>query len=90
MDKQNKIFPTIKHFAEGFKEGQKSFGESIAIIVNSALLTIVYFFGVGLTSIFAKVFRKHFLLTKIEKNSETYWDDLNLGKKPMKEYFRQF
>ncbi len=77
-------------FIKGFKKGQKEFGESIAIIINSFLLFLVYFIGVGLTSIIAKIFNKHFLDFKINKQADTYWTDLNLSKKPVQEYFRQF
>ncbi len=77
-------------FINGFLRGQKKFGENISIIINSILLTIVYFIGVGLTSIFAKIFNKHFLDLKPKKNEKTYWEDLNLTKKSMKEYYRQF
>ena len=38
------------------KKGQKIFGEDIAIIINSVLLTFVYFFGVGFTFLLAKLF----------------------------------
>ena len=78
----------FKEFWLGFKEGQKLFGENIAVIINSILLTFVYILGVGLTSIFAKIFNKHFLDLTI--NKETYWTSLNLSKKPMEEYYRQF
>lgn len=80
----------MKKFIEGFKEGQKEFGENIAIIVNSILLSIVYLLGFGLTSIFAKIFGKRFLELKQEENRESYWDELNLGKRPLEEYYRQF
>mgnify|MGYP001558381624 CR=1 FL=1 len=78
----------FKEFLLGYKEGQKLFGENIAVIINSILLTFVYILGVGLTSIFAKIFNKHFLDLTI--NKETYWTSLNLSKKPMEEYYRQF
>ncbi len=79
----------LKQFLIGFKKGMKDFGQGIALIVNSVLLAIVYFTGVGFTAIFAKLFRKHFLDMKLSKK-ETYWSDLNLKKKPMEEYYRQF
>lgn len=78
----------IKGFIDGFKEGQKNFGESIAVIINSVLLSIVYFVGVGLTSIIAKLLGRNFL--GLEFKEGTYWEDLNLGKKERKEYYRQF
>lgn len=76
-------------FFAGFRKGMKSFGECISIIVNSLLLSVVYLVGVGVTSIFARLFGKHFLDKKpIKKDS--YWEDLNLGKRSMDEYTRQF
>ena len=79
-----------KEFFNGIKEGQKAFGEDIASIINFILLTIVYFIGVGLTSIFAKIFSKHFLELNIDKNVNSYWENLNLEKKKKEEYYRQF
>jgi len=53
------------------------------------LMAIVYFIGVGFTSIIAKIFRKHFL--NIHKtNKKSYWSRLNLKKKPIQDYYRQF
>ena len=80
----------IKKFLKGFKKGMHDFGQNIAVIINSVLLFFVYIIGVGLTSLFAKIFGKHFLQTKRSKNEETYWSDLNLKKKPIEEYYRQF
>lgn len=79
---------SLKQFFNGLKKGMKEFGHNIAIIVNSVLLTIVYFSGVGLTSLIAKATGKHFLETKAKKGS--YWHDLNLKKKTLDEYYRQF
>lgn len=80
----------MRGFFEGFKKGIKEFGENIAIIVNSALLLIVYIIGVGITSMVAKICGKHFLKNKLSKESKTYWTDLNLSKKNMEKYYRQF
>ncbi len=78
------------NFFNGFKKGMQSFGENIIIIVNTAMLFAVYLIGVGLTSIIAKLAKKHFLGGKISKKEKTYWEDLNLKKKPIEEYYRQF
>jgi len=80
----------IKDFFKGFKEGQKLFGETISIIFNSIALAIVYFIGIGLTSIFARLFGKRFLEKTINRNTTTYWQELNLSKKPIEDYYRQF
>lgn len=80
----------IKEFVEGYKKGQKNFGDNISTIINSILLTLVYILGIGLTSIFAKIFKKHFLSLKIDKNKMTYWEDLNLSNKTMGDCYKQF
>lgn len=80
----------FKEFIKGFKEGQKKCGGKITIIINSVLLSVVYFIGVGVTSLAAKMFGKHFLDLNTDENKETYWEELNLTKKPLEEYYRQF
>jgi len=80
----------IKQFFKGFKNGMELFGSTIASIVNSVLLLIVYLVAVGITWFFAKLFRKHFLNLKLSKKSKTYWQDLNLKKKSEDKYYRTF
>ncbi|NCN98901.1 hypothetical protein COU62_04040 [Candidatus Pacearchaeota archaeon CG10_big_fil_rev_8_21_14_0_10_35_219] len=70
--------------------GQKSFGENIGVVVNSALLSVVYFAGVGVTSIVAKIGGKKFLEKDLDESGKSYWSDLSLGKKQIREYYRQF
>lgn len=78
----------IKLLFDEFMEGSKMFGELISSIINLLLLSIVYFIGVGLTSIFARVLGKKFINDKTTK--ESYWEELNLTTQPFKEYYRQF
>jgi hypothetical protein len=80
----------VKDFFKGFFKGMKNFGTNISMIVNSILLSVVYFVGVGLTAIFAKLFRKKFLDLKLNKQVKTYWKDLNLKKKKIDDYYRTF
>lgn len=80
----------LKSFFRGFKEGTTLFGYTIAGIVNSLLLIVVYVLGVGITSIIAKICKKHFLTLKLDKQAKTYWQDLNLKTRPREEYLRQF
>jgi|SRR3989338_5662107 len=77
-----------KQFFKGFKEGMGDFGHNIASIINTVLLSFVYVVGVAPTSIVAKILGKHFLETKLSKSS--YWSALNLKKKSIEEYYRQF
>ena len=79
-----------KLFFIGLKQGFQDFGHFVTTIINSILLTVVYFIAVGLTSIIAKIFKKEFLDIKKKKNVSSYWKDLDLKKKPTKEYYRQF
>tara|TARA_Y100000310_G_scaffold330908_1_gene403485 strand:+ start:976 stop:1218 length:243 start_codon:yes stop_codon:yes gene_type:complete len=80
----------MKHFIAQIYKGQKIFGEDIAAIINSVLLTIVYILGIGLTSLTAKILRKSFLDLKPSPRKKTYWQDLNITKRPLEEYYRQF
>ena len=69
----------LKQFFKGFQKGIKKFSDNISTIINFLLLSIVYLIGVGLTSITAKIFGKHFLDTKKKKDS--YWHNLKLKNK---------
>ena len=80
----------LKQFFSGFNEGIGLFGHNISVIVNSVLLSIVYFMGVGFTSIAAKLFGKRFLELRTSRKSKTYWSELNLKKKKIDDYYRQF
>ena len=71
----------INNFLYGVKNGFKSFGEHIILVVNFVLLSFVYLIGVGFTSTIAKLVNKHFLDLKLTEKSKTYWIELNLKKK---------
>jgi hypothetical protein len=80
----------MKQFFKDIQYGQKAFGEDIQSMLNFLILTFIYFVGIGLTSIFAKIFNKHFLDLKIDKNAGTYWQNLEQKNEKMEEYYRQF
>ncbi|HLD00827.1 MAG TPA: hypothetical protein VJC39_03725 [Candidatus Nanoarchaeia archaeon] len=80
----------LTELGTGFKHGMKEFGKTINLVVNCVLLTLVYGIGVGLTATAAKLFKKQFLETKLQPTEKSYWSDLNLTKRPLKEYYRQF
>jgi len=79
----------LKNFFKGFLKGQKLFGETISTIINSILLTIVYVFGVGISSLFGKISKKDFLDLN-PSSKKTYWSELNLTKQSIEKYYRQF
>lgn len=80
----------VNEFFTGLKFGMKTFGQNLALIVNSILLLFVYIFGVGITSFFARLTGKEFLDTKLSKSKKSYWSDLDLKKKEIEEYYKQF
>lgn len=81
---------STKIFLEGFGKGLRDYGENFAVIVNSVLLFAVYALGVGLTAIAAKLLGKRFLETGTAAKNGSYWKDLDLKKKSIEDYYRQF
>ncbi len=61
-------------FILGFHKGFKQFAETASFVINTVLLTIVYFVGVGPVAIISKLRKKKYL--ELQTNdSETYWID---------------
>jgi hypothetical protein len=65
-------------------------GLFIAFLVNSVLLLAVYLIGVGSTFVVAKLVGKKFIELTPSKGSFSYWNDLNLRKKRISRYYKQF
>ncbi len=80
----------VRQFLHGFRQGLKQFGYNINVIVNSVLLSIVYIFGVGVTAVFARLVGKRFLDVQLSRSRNSYWSDLDLKKRPIEDYYRQF
>ena len=78
----------LKLFFKEFYEGFKAFSLVISTIINFVLLMIVYFIGVGLTSIIGKSFKKEFL--GIKGGKRTYWKNRKSKKISIKECKRMF
>ena len=75
-------------FFTGARKALRKLSSSIAIIVNSILLTFAYFIGIGLASMIAKMLGKRFLGLKPSKK-ESYWRDAKKSTK-IKDSYRQF
>lgn len=69
------------------KKGIKRFVNDLNLLVNFILLFFVYFFGVGITFVFAKLFRKKFLYLR---KKESYWSDLDSREVKMEDFYSQF
>ena len=80
----------MNNFVKGFKEGKGFFEESMAFLVSAILLSVIYVVGVGASALVAKLTKKEFLQTRINKETKTYWSDLQLTKQPLEHYYRQF
>ena len=78
----------MKIFLKGVIAGFKKFGDGIVNIVNFILLIPVYFIGVGLTSIIAKLLGKHFL--NLKKRGKTNWTKHYLTTGDVESYYRMF
>ena len=79
----------MREFFKHFKIGFQKFSHLLADLVNIILLAIVYYVGVGLTSIIAKIFKKSFLDLK-DKKVDSYWVDCQSTSKDIDDYYRQF
>ncbi len=80
----------VKDFLLGMKEGFSSFGFGVTGVVNFVLLSFVYVFGVGLTSVAAKATGKRFLGEGVDSKKVSYYGKLGLKKKDVEDYYRQF
>lgn len=78
----------VKLFFKGFYDGFKSFGLIVSTVVNFILLMIVYFIGVGLTSIIGKASKKEFL--RLKKGKKTYWEKRESVKHSIEEFKKMF
>lgn len=58
-------------------------------VVNFILLLLVYFIGIAIVAIPAKLFRKHFLEIK-RQNRKSNWHEHRLEKQPLEKYYRTF
>lgn len=80
----------MRNFWTGFKKGMQKFSHHVGRVVNTILLILIYFLAVGPTSLIAKLRKKHFLKLSLEKESNSYWEDLNLSKQSIEKYYKQF
>ena len=78
-----------KSFTPGFKDGFTGFGHTVSGAVNTILLTMVYFMGVGLVSIVSKLSGKRFLDLSY-KDKQSYYVTVEKGGGKAEDYLRQF
>ena len=77
-------------FLREFIKGMHLFGKKISFFVNMFLLLLAYIFGIGITSIVAKLVGKHFLKLNIQKDGNSYWEDTSFTNKKIREFLKQY
>lgn len=80
----------FKQYFSPFTEGMHFFGDRVSAIVNSLLLGVVYFIGIGIPSILARIKGKNFLEVELDRQAASYWRPIHEGNEPLKRYLRQF
>ena len=78
----------MKSLINGFIKGFKDYGYGINLIVNTVLLSLIYFLGIGTVNLVARLKGKHFL--DMKKERKTYWKEVNRSQNTMEKYRRQF
>ena len=78
-----------KDLAEGIRRGMMFVGHRVSDAVNFALLSVLYFTGVGIVSIVSKASGKKFLDTRF-KTEGTYYVKIDKGGGKAEDYLRQF
>ena len=76
-------------FLSGFHHGFGKFGRSVANAVNSVLLCIMYFLGVGSAAIITRIAGTK-LLKLDAQEKKSYYTEVEIGGEPNDEYYRQF
>ncbi len=79
----------MKKYLNSFKTGFQKFSHLVADLVNLVLLGLVYFIGIGLTSIIAKLSKKHFLDLK-QEGKDTCWVDVKSDSQDIDDYYKMF
>ena len=65
-------------------------GKKAALVVNSLLLTIVYFTVFGATAIVAKIMKKKFMELNPDKTAKSYWMERKKEDYGKKETYRGY
>jgi len=75
---------------EAIKKGFLAFSHFMQKIVNTILLSIVYFIGIGLTSLILKLFGKRFMELKLDKHAKSYYKNCDATKKQKSDFYRMY
>lgn len=93
MECMKKSFHVLKNnlYLKSFGSGAQAFAHSVTNAVNLLLLAFVYCFGIGLTKLFALIFRKRFLELKIiDSQKRSYWSDCKDAEYKTEDFYKMF
>ena len=79
----------LKKIWGAVKKALEPFSNVMNNIINFILLSVVYFAGIGVVSVCAKIFGNHFLELK-KQNRKSGWRPHKLGKEALEKYYRTF
>ncbi len=66
-----------KEVTNGLRKGTKLFGSCLGSLVNAVVLSIAYFFGIGLSFLIARLSGKSLMEIKTTKKKGSYWNNVN-------------
>ena len=78
-----------KTFLKGLLHGAKYTGMLITNIINTVLLLIIYFIGVGTAALFTRITKQKELMPE-NKNNETYYNEKKTETEDIQEYYKQY
>lgn len=74
---------------KSFLDGSKSFGTIITNIINTVLLLIIYFVGIGLAALIVRITKQE-LMNISNKRKHSYYKNELTEKGNLEEYYKQF
>lgn len=78
-------------YLKSFGAGAQGFAHYVTNAVNLLLSAFVYFLGMGMTKLFALVFKKHFLgLNVIDTQKKSYWIGSQDNKYKTEDFYKMF
>ena len=77
-------------FFKEYLETFKKFSKIIQKIVNTIVRSLSYFIGAGLSVLIMRITKKKLMGAGINKNKETYWEEIQQKKQSLNESLKQF
>lgn len=76
-------------FLDGFRHGFKSFGMIVTNIVNTVLLLLIYFVGVGFAALITRITSQK-LMSVEKKKTNSYYKVNKTEKQNIEDFYKQY